>query len=695
MVEAKYTFSAELQIKVMFEVLKNEKNIKAIAEEYNILPQLVSKWKESFLEIAGLILDENEKGAEEKLKLLCKQNLTPFKHYDLTDTFLHCDGRDVRMEIGVDIIEGKNQIPTQDSQVGINEKLIACIRTLTETEDFKYAIEKMLEIVCKYHNAKRVYILEWDVDETLINNTYEWCEAGVASKIDRLQNIPIETAADWIGNFKEMGSFSISNIKEELCEHSLGYRILEAQGIKSLMAVPLIEGGEICGFLGVDDPQNEMNDFSLLTPVTYFVMNDIQKRKMVTELERLNYIDSLTKLYNRNKYMKDLEQMEKKYPQTLGVVYIDLNGLKVANDKFGHSYGDYLLQQMTKVLNHIFKNNIYRIGGDEFVVLCSNITKNDFEENVIKFRKEVAEGKEISASIGMTWVDKNFSIKNIIKHADDLMYANKQRYYKTINTMDYNRHSSLAKQLIKDLMKERYIVYLQPKISLDSGELSGAEALIRGLDKEGNLVFPDSFIPVYESHGIIRHIDFFVLESVCKLLRDLKTEGKKIGNISVNFSRTTLLEYEVVDNMILICKKYNVDPSNITIEITETTAKLQKAELISLVDKIKKAGFSISLDDYGSEYSNMSILSNIKFDEIKLDKSIVSELTVNEKTRTITQYTIQMLKELKMSRVVAEGIETSEELSIVKQYGCDFGQGYHFSRPISMKQFLHKYFEMA
>lgn len=624
-----------------------------------------------------------------KWKVYNKKNK---KYYELTDVLFKIDGRETRMQIGVDINEDQNQIKALDSKINLDKTLFDCIRTLTETSDLKQAIEKMLEIVCKYYNGDRGYIFECSKDDKLLNNTYEWCREGVTAEIDNLQNIPKNTAKHWFENFEEIGNFYISNLYENLDENSPDYKILEAQGIKSLMAAPLREDGQIKGFIGVDDPQSKVDDFSLLSSVTYFVVNDIQKRRLIAELEAVSYVDSLTQLYNRNKYIKDLESIERKMPDTLGVAYIDLNGLKVANDKFGHNYGDYLLKKLANILNEIFKDKIYRVGGDEFLIFCPNISKNDFENLVILLRKSIKEATDLTAAVGTTWEEKKFNVNNLIKHADDLMYANKQRYYELIQVTDYNHNSSIARQLINDLDSGRYKVFLQPKINLSNNKLCGAEALIRGIDKDGNLIYPDFFIPVYEAHGIIRHIDFFVLETVCKLISGLEDKKKKIGNISVNFSRTTLLEYNVVKHMLDICKKYKIDPCNITIEVTESADKLQLEELIVLVSKIKEAGFDISLDDYGTKYSNMAVLSNIGFDEIKLDRSIVSELTINDKTRTIIQYTIRMFKELNKCIVVAEGIETLEELDIVKQYGCDCGQGYHFSRPISIEKFLNKYF---
>lgn len=616
-------------------------------------------------------------------------------YYLLTDQIIYIDGRELRLEVAVDIDKDTNYIKQLDNQIKLDETIFDCVKTLSMTDDLEQAITKMLEIVCNYHDGDRGYIFELNEDGTLLDNTYEWCRKGVTPEIKNLQNIPKESAKDWFVTFEKNGTFSISNLYENLDPNSPDYKILESQGIKSLIASPLIENNVIKGFMGVDDPRSEIDNFSLLTSVTYFVINDIQKRSFIAELERFSYYDTLTQLYNRNKYNRDLSSLESNLPDSLGVCFIDLNGLKVANDKFGHDYGDYMITQMAHILTEIFgeNQNVYRIGGDEFVVLLPNILQEEFNKYVSILRKSVELGNEFTASVGTTWNAHNYTINNSIKHADDLMYADKQRYYQSLKIKDYNHSSLIAGQLISDIEDGRYMVYLQPKFSLNENTVCGAEALIRGTDIKGNITFPDTFIPIYESDGIIRHIDFFVLETVCKLINDLSKKGTSLGNISVNFSRITLLEHDVVKNMVEVCNRHNVNPSNITIEVTESTAKLQMEELVVLASKIKEAGFYISLDDYGTKYSNISMLSNIGFDEIKLDKSIVNEITFNEKTRTIIQYTIKMLKDLKMCKVVAEGIETLQELNIVKEYGCDLGQGYHFSRPIPIDEFLDTYFK--
>ena len=507
-----------------------------------------------------------------------------------------------------------------------------------------------------------------------------------------MQNVPAEAAADWFVKFREAGAFSINRLSTEHDKSSPDYRILQAQGIESLMATPLLEGNEFRGFLGVDDPRKNVGRFELLTSIAHFVLNDIQKRRMGDEIERRSFEDVLTGLANRNMYMHALEGMEAEGLSSLGVAYVDVNGLKPANDMYGHAFGDSLLIQLAGMITSIFHSHVYRVGGDEFVALAPDMSKDEFVFKVDQLRRLVSDSKQVTASVGAAWDDGRPNIQQLIKQADQVMYANKQRYYESTGIKEYNYHSGLRKNLLEDIEDGRYHVYLQPKIDLNTEKLFGAEALIRRIEEDGRVVFPDSFLPLLETSGIIRHIDFFVLETVCKLMKTLQEKGTPLQSVSVNFSRVTLQEYNITPEILAICNSHGIDPGCITIEVTETASPFKNSDLVELITQMKQAGFCISLDDYGSEYSNITTLSSVGFDEIKLDRSIVSELPSNDKARTIVAHTIQMIKDLKVFKLVAEGIETQFELDMLKQYGCDYGQGYYFSRPVPIESFLENYF---
>lgn len=614
------------------------------------------------------------------------------RYYVVTDYLIELSPKyHARMEIALDITDKEQQRMKLDNKVQQDETLLQCIKTLNDTLDLDCAINRLLELIAEYYNGNRTYIFEIDYEKAIINNTYEWCAECASKEIMNLQQIPLSAVKNWIHQFEKHRSFSISSIDQDINVDSEEYEILNGQGIESLIAAPLYENGKISGFIGVDDPGRNRGNPGLLRSVTYFIINDLQKRRMVSRLEYLSYIDNLTGLWNRNKYTEEVFRIEKNGSRHIGVAYLDLNGLKVANNRFGHEYGDKLIVYAAKILQSIFEEGIYRIGGDEFVVLCEGISEEEFRDKELLLRKKVKEHKEISASIGTTWEEMITDINELINHADELMYANKQKYYENSVFEGYNHGSAIARQVMKDISEDKYKVFLQPKVNLKTGKLSGAEALIRRVDNNGDLIFPDRFIPLYEAEGVIRHIDFYALECVCRLIRQMREEGRHIGRISVNFSRVTLLEYDIVDRIAAVCKKYKVDPDLICIEVTESVSKLKTSELVALAQKIKDAGFYLSLDDYGAKYSNITLLSNVKFDEVKLDKSIISEITVNERARAIVRSTIYMCRGFGSTKTIAEGIETEEEMKLLREYHCDCGQGYYFSKPISIEDFKSKY----
>lgn len=615
------------------------------------------------------------------------------RYYVITDYLIEIrPGYHARLEIASDHTDKEQQRKNLDTKVRQDESLLQCIKTLNDTLDLDCAIDRLLELIAEYYSGKRAYIFEINYDSQMISNTYEWCADGVSGQIMDLQQIPLSEVGGWFCQFEKSGCFSASFLDGEIDPDSDEYKLMKELDIVSLIAAPLYENGKVSGFIGVDDPEQSRMNLELLKSVTYFITNDLQKRKLVSKLEYLSYVDMLTGLWNRNKYMEQVFDIEKNGSKNVGVAYVDLNGLKMANNRFGHEYGDKLIINTAEILKTVFKDNIYRIGGDEFVVLCQGVSQKDFHEKELLLRKRVTEHKEISVSIGITWEEMITDINGLIHHADELMYANKQKYYEHSVFEGYNHDSAIAKQVMEDINQDKYKVFLQPKVDLKTGALSGAEALIRRVDNNGDLIFPDRFIPLYEAEGVIRHIDFYALECVCRFIKQMKQENKDIGRISVNFSRVTLLEYDIVDRITAVCKRYGVKPNQICIEVTESVSKLKTSELVALAHKIKDAGFSLSLDDYGAKYSNITLLSNIEFDEVKLDKSIVSEITVNERSRAIVHSTIYMCRGLGSTKTTAEGIETEEEMELLKEYQCDCGQGYYFSRPVSIEEFTAKYF---
>ena len=599
---------------------------------------------------------------------------------------IEVDGRLLRMEITTDITSLNKQNEAITKRLSSEDVLVKCIQTLKNGSSFDTALQNILANITEFFQADRSYIYEFDTSETLAQCTYESRSTKCGCALPALEAVPRHTLKPLLHLFQceKLITISDESTYDPLVLKSISWL---TPNQKRLILVPFTnDAGTILGFIGVDNPTFHMESGGLLTALSCFVVDDLNKRKLVHSLKQMNYIDSLTGLKNRNSYLKRLQELQKSQ-QALGVVYLDINGLKKANDTHGHTYGDSLITRASVLLTKIFKDDVYRIGGDEFVVLCADAERNEFYNLVDKLRRRADRDNECRLSIGAKWDDGSSSVGDLIAAADELMYINKQTYYHTSADTSQRHRAHFIKELISAIDSGNYIVYLQPKVHLENRSIFGAEALIRMKDSDGKLIPPINFIPTLESENAIRYVDFFVLETVCKTLADWKKQGLNMISMSVNFSRITLLEADVVETMQRICRKYKIPPRWITIEVTESIGSMDTVALKELIRNIKKAGFSVSLDDFGSQYSNLSLLSSIDFDELKFDKSMVDNIAVNEKSQVIMRYAIDMGLSLNDTISVAEGIETPEQLKLLLQMNCKYGQGYLFSKPIPIEDF--------
>lgn len=195
------------------------------------------------------------------------------------------------------------------------------------------------------------------------------------------------------------------------------------------MTAPLTEGDKIIGFIGVDNPRRNTSEFELLRSVTYFIINDLTKRKQLEKLHEMSFMDTMTNVYNRNKYNEVLALYKENPPDTLGTVITDINNLKEANDHFGHQYGDRIIRVMADLLKETFENNIYRIGGDEFALFCPGITREEFEGRLQELRRKLKESRILSASIGSSYCDRDVDASAQMSRSDKQMYIEKEEFH--------------------------------------------------------------------------------------------------------------------------------------------------------------------------------------------------------------------------------------------------------------------------
>ncbi len=602
------------------------------------------------------------------------------KTYLLKDKLIKFNGKLARLEIATDVSKVTELEKTLKDTLADESFLMTCIKMLHSGNDPLSSTQSLLEEVAKYYDAERSYIFEISECGNYISNTYEATKIGCKAYIHTMQNLPLDSLSILLNKCEEHETFSLSITDPDLPKDSLEYELMASQGLNNIiMSAIRVEGKELTGFVGVDNSLQNKDKTSIIHSVSKFIATFLDETELITKLNKLSYYDILTGAKNRHSYTQALQDINIEI-DSLGVLYIDVKGLSAINDSKGVVFGDSILVILSHILHSIFEDNVFRVAGDEFVVLLKNILESEFEENISLLKERLSEEKDFTTSMGYTW-NKNFK-----KPKNNLPSLEKTKDYKDI----------LLENLEMEIAAGKYIVYMQPQVNLLSGEVESAEALVRRIGANNVLQAPSFFVPFYEKEGIISKIDEFVLKTVCKTLKSWKERGiDDLPTISVNCSRMTVATKGIVEKFSKICDLYGVKRSKIVIEITETINGISESVLTQIIKNFSDAGFLVSLDDFGSGFSNLNSLVVSDFDEIKIDMKIVDGIHKDKKCKALAQVAITLCENLNHLTSVAEGVEEKEQHDILCEMGCSIGQGFYYAKPMPIEDFFNHYLKQV
>ncbi|MCA0464375.1 bifunctional diguanylate cyclase/phosphodiesterase [Clostridioides difficile] len=425
--------------------------------------------------------------------------------------------------------------------------------------------------------------------------------------------------------------------------------------------------------------------------------------------KRIFYTDNLTKIKNQVAFEnRAIEILYNASNKEYVLLNIDIDNFKYINDTHGYEYGDKVLIIVAAALSKTFniKETCARIGSDNFVILAKyrDSLLEDIREmltNAIISELDMNVTQTISYCIGAYLVEiDNLGYKSINSIMDKANIAHKVSKTRGISsTVWYNENllkqlqmeNSIYNYMYKAIENEEFHMYLQPKFQISSLNVVSAEALVRWFSPELGFLSPDEFIPLFEKSGFIIELDFYMLKKACSFVK--KTFMKKnqyTYPIAVNFSRVTIYQNSFYQRFLDTVKEYEIPFKYIEIEVTESAFNEISQPVISILEELKKLGFLILMDDFGSGYSSLSLLCSLSINGLKLDKSLLKETFNREKVYSIIQCIIEMSHRIGMS-VVCEGIETKKDLEFLNTVKCDVGQGFYFSKPIEEKEFFNKY----
>ena len=452
-------------------------------------------------------------------------------------------------------------------------------------------------------------------------------------------------------------------------------------------------------------PSSSIMEINLLTDNIKNMINSlrfsfIKLKESQDKLYRQAYYDSLTNLPNRLFFKKYLKDEVKECENSICVMFMDLNRFKTINDTMGHDIGDKLLVLVSERLKSLQdeKHHIFRLGGDEFVIVSKvngiEEIKNDgirtleiFKE---KFILDDRFSVKITGSIGASiYPQDGTDINKIIKYADIAMYESKcnggNSLYLFNDTLkrEFYEKATIEKEIKNAIENNELYLEYQPQVSFKDGKIIALEALIRWKNDRLGIVSPDKFIPIAEESEVILEIDNWVVNEVCKVSKMLQDEGHNNITISANVSAKHFINDDIVDLVLGCINKNNVEPKLLKIEITESSLIKNVSTVKQILARFKEIGIRISMDDFGKGYSSLNILTSLPIDEVKIDMELIKNILYNNKKKKIINLILELAHDLDLS-VVAEGIEIEEEKLLLEKMGCDYFQGYYFSKPIEL-----------
>jgi len=418
------------------------------------------------------------------------------------------------------------------------------------------------------------------------------------------------------------------------------------------------------------------------------------------KIEHMAYHDSLTQLPNRYFFQKYLRQALT-VNERLAVMLLDLDDFKLINDTLGHAVGDELLQEISRRLLSILptKDIVSRLGGDEFIVLITNPQSLEKLDDLARklsraiyepwYHNEVA--YQVSCKIGIAQFPTDSSaVDTLIKQADMAMYQAKEQgnethlFYQSAMEVKVAERMEIERELQLAIAREEFVLHYQPQVDY-TGKILGVEALVRWQHPTKGLIPPLKFIPIAEESGLILPMGEWILKTACRQVGEWKKAGLPPVTMSVNLSARQFLQQDILEKISMIINESEVNSRQIVLEITETAAMKNAEKTVQILQGLKSLGIRISLDDFGTGYSSLLYLKRFPVDSIKIDRSFIVDFSTDLEGASITRTIVSLAKNLKC-KVVAEGVETIEQLNFLKKLECEEMQGYLFSKPLPAQE---------
>jgi len=553
--------------------------------------------------------------------------------------------------------------------------------------------------------CERAFLALKDLSSGGIRASQEWLASGAAPVRAFCQQSMTLWGPGMHAFFAEKRFLAVSDLPELPPEAGEIEDCLREMGVRGFVALPIVKNGEDLGFMSFATAQPRpdwaQDPPAFLSIIANTVADAVAKLEDTRRIEWTAYHDLLTGLPNRLLFKKKLREAidgARRSGAHIAVAFIDLDAFKAINDAMGHEGGDRLLAEVGAVISASIRpcDTVARFGGDEFVLL---LDQSEGEEALVRAARDVLaaiqkpilmRGQEffVTGSIGVAvYPGDGEDPEALMKNADTAMYEAKNQGRNQIALCSQPmkdralNSARLSNLLYRALERGQLSVHYQPQIGLEDGGIVGLEALLRWKLPDEGFISPATFIPLAEQTGLIQPIGAWVLETACAQCKRWQQMGLPAVRIAVNISVQQLENRGFVRQVADTLRRTGLSPEWLELEVTESVANAGTVNMVDLMSRLKALGVSISIDDFGTEYSSLERLKMLPIDRIKMDMQFVRGIESSDKDRAIAQVIINLAKSLDM-RVIAEGVETEAQLDFLSQRMCDEVQGYYYFRPM-------------
>lgn len=553
------------------------------------------------------------------------------------------------------------------------------------TEGFGY--KNYLRLLREFYNADCVAVIyngesAWDTIEEI-----HIPSAQIMAKVVN-ESVSRGAITDFLALFNNAGRVFISDIQSIEGEYRDLFKRMADVRIWSTSAVLLNKREQCFGAIVVMNPRANSGSLDLIEMIGISISNSLFYEKARAEYEyRLNF-DQVTGLRKRETFNNLGESYVEYDCSSMGIFASDIIRLSEINDKFGYTAGNARLKMVADVIRGVFTGyDIYRYEQDEIVVFCKDIDKKSFM-GLVRIVRESLDDLDVSVSTGFSWTDK----PDIARQLSEVRLMYDIEKDAKLKNLDSTMRNKVFKDVVSEIEKGSFMVYYQPKVDSRTGITVGAEALIRFFDEARGVVGPIHFIEILEENRCSHLIDLFVLDEVCKAQKLRCISDRRVVPVSVNFSKNTLEYTDLLEQVKEIMNRYDLPEGLVQIEITESVGDMDIVLINNIAQSLISMGFRLSMDDFGTKYSNLEMLFKFPFSIAKIDRSLVKNLESNEKSRIMLKHLISMIKELGIE-CVAEGAENEEQVRLLQQFGCNIIQGYFYSKPVTLDVFTSEFVE--